>query len=551
MAKDDQVRRRILEAAAEVFAENGYAGTKIEMIARRAGVSTHKVKRLTGRRSELFAEVMAQKATSQAAERVAAAAADPLAEPPFAVLLEAVAEIFAAPERSWNPLELEALAQARHHKDVRGLESSRIQQRWNNMRAVTKQARDVGALDSNVNADAFVHFALALSVGLAVVDPVVKNQPSQEQWNALMARIGSALAPQVMSLKPAPGLRKEWRLRIDIPNRAGALAALIRALSTLQLYVVATSVLAVTDEFRTIDLAVTLPEEVSADTLLAAAMSAGTNGFVTPGSPDDGLDLPTRVLDGATELMINPGAAPMAAAMLVEADRYEVTDATEGEDDSARVLRLQWTMDRHVVLHRDWAPFARVEKTRASALLRLATAISSMRGDSNASGWVAPVKGGGTVWIRLARPEDADAISAMHDRSSEESRYRRYLQSGNARSDLHLRWLSGGHRGATLVVMSETGAIVGLGNVFPDGPQDAHAAEIAMLIEDDYQGLGIGTRLLRHMLDLAEHLGFQEVVGTVLASNTPMLHLLEATGLAWVRTTEDGFVTMRAPLYVG
>ena len=551
MAKDEQVRRRILTAAAEVFAENGYSGTKIDMIARRAGVSTHKVKRLTGRRSDLFAEVMAEKATSQAAERVAAAAADPDAEPPFAVLLEAVAEIFAAPERSWNPLELEALAQAHHHKDVRNLEASRIQQRWVNMKEVTQQARAVGALDPTVNADAFVHFALALSVGLAVVDPVVKQQPSQEQWNALMARIGSAMAPHTFSLEPSTGPRKEWRLRIDVPNRAGALASLIRVLSTLQLYVVATTVLAVTDDYRTIDLAVTLPQDVSADTLLSAAMSAGTNGYVTTGTPEDAQDLPTRVLDGATELMINPGSAPIAAAMLVEADRFEVTDATQGEDDSARVLRLQWTLDRHVVLHRDWAPFAKVEKTRASALLRLATAISSMRGDSNASGWVAPVKGGGTVWIRLARSEDADAISAMHDRSSEESRYRRYLQAGNARSDLHLRWLSGGHRGATLVVMSETGDIVGLGNVFPDGPQDAHTAEIAMLIEDDYQGLGIGTRLLRHMLDLADHLGFEEIVGTVLAGNTPMLHLLEAAGLNWTRSTEEGFVTMRAPLYSG
>jgi hypothetical protein len=37
------------------------------------------------------------------------------------------------------------------------------------------------------------------------------------------------------------------------------------------------------------------------------------------------------------------------------------------------------------------------------------------------------MKLGGTVWIRLARPEDSDAVAAMHERCSESSLYRRYL----------------------------------------------------------------------------------------------------------------------------
>jgi RimJ/RimL family protein N-acetyltransferase len=505
---------------------------------------------LVGGRGRLFAEVIAAKLTSEAGDRLAAAAATPEAEPPLAVLLEAAGEIFAAPQRSWNVLELEALTRAHRDEDVRALESARVCERWSNMKTVIEQARRAGGIDDDIDDGAFVHFALALSVGLAMVGPVADRQPSQASWNALMARIGAAFAPAELLLIAEHEARTPWRLRVDIPDRPGGLALLIRALSTLHVHVVATAMLASGGGTRTIDLAVTVPEKVSADTLLAAAMAAGSNGHLTQGLPEDSLDLPTRVLDFATELVTNPGSAPLAAATLVGADHFEVTDATEGEDDDADVLRLQWTAARHVVLHRDWAPFAGAEKTRASALLRLAAGLSRIAGDAEALGWVVPIKGGATVWIRLARPEDADAVAAMHERCSPQSRYLRYLSGANEWRDISLRRLSGGHRGATLVVMSEEGAIVGLGNVFPAEPDDGHGAEIAVIVEDAYQGRVIGSRLLRHMLELAERIGFQEVVAIVLAQNTTMLRVLEATRLEWTRELEEAVVTMRAPLPV-
>ena len=549
VTRSDEVRRRIVDAAADLFAEHGYGGTKLAMVAERAGVSPRTVHRLTGGRDQLFALVIATKLTSEAADRVASAAADPEATPPLAVLIDAAAQIFAAPEFGWSVLELEALTRAHRDDGVRALVSDRLDKRRANMRAVVGQARRAGGLDLDVDDDALVHLALALSVGLAVVDPVA-SRPSSANWNALMARIGASVAPSELLLANEYVARKPWRLRIDVPDRPGGLARLVRALSTLHAYVVGTSVLATGDGIRTIDLAVTVPEKISAQTLLAAAMAAGSNGHVTEGSLDDDLDLPTRVLDGATELVTNPGSAPLAAAALVEADRFEVTDATEGEDDAAGVLRLQWTPDRHVVLHRDWAPFARAEQTRASALLRLAAAIAGSEGDVRALGWVEPVQGDGTVWIRLGRPEDADAVAAMHERCSEQTLYRRYLTGVAEWRDLSLRRLTGGHRGATLVVMSEDGSIIGLGNVFPDEPGDDHAAELAVIIEDDYQGRGIGTRLLRHMLELARRLGIQLVVATLLAENAEMLSVLEATGLVWTRELENSVLTMRAPLPV-
>lgn len=103
---------------------------------------------------------------------------------------------------------------------------------------------------------------------------------------------------------------------------------------------------------------------------------------------------------------------------------------------------------------------AQAEKTRASALLRLAVALARANGEADAGAWVEDLKNGATVWIRLACPEYADAVAAMHERCSQQTLDRRYPQPLSQWRGLNLRRLSCGHRGAALVVMSEEGTIV-------------------------------------------------------------------------------------------
>lgn len=547
MVTDDELRARIVEAAAGVFAEHGYGGTRVRMVAARAGVSPRTVRRLTGGRAALFEVVMEQRVTSTAAERFAAAAADPAAMPPLAVILATAQDVFVAPERSWEVLELEALTRARVDDDLRAIEAGRIRRRRHNVNTLVAQVRSGGGLDDDVTDDAVVLFSMALSAGLALLDPVTEARPTTGEWAALMARIGASLAPDDMLLEPEFAAdRRPWRVRVDVSDRPGGLIRLMRAMGALHAYTVSVSVIGAEDGFRTFDLALSAPPGVSADAILAAAMSAGRNAYVTQGRPEDALDLLTRALDGAAELVTNPGRAPMGASRLARADSYEVVDAAEGPADRTDLLRLQWTPERHVLLHRSWAPFARAERTRASAALRLSAAIAAMAGDVNALGWVEPIKDG-AVWVRLAVPEDADAVAAMHERCSERTRYLRYVATTDWR-EVQLRRLSGGHAGATLVAVNDHGAIVGLGNVFPERPGDRHTAEIAVLVEDALQGRGIGSALIRRQLQMAARLGFAEVMGEVLAENRGMLHVLGRTGLSWSHSISAGVSTLRAPL---
>ncbi len=547
MVDDDEARQHIVDAAAKLFAVHGYGGTDVRMVAKEADVPIRTVRRLTGTRAELFKRVMATRVTSRAAEQLAEAVADPGASPPLAALLTAAQEIFTAPARSWDVLELEALTRANLDDDLRTIESARIQRRVNNLKAIIKQSSTAGGVDPDVDADALAHFTLALSAGLAIIDPVIGSRPRLEHWNALMARIGTSVAPADMLLLPEHEAGARWRVRIDIPDRPGGLARLVRAMGSLHMSTVSAQVVGSGDGTRTIDLALISPAQVSQDAILAAALSAGSNAYITVGTAADGVDTPTRTLDFASELVRTPSWGPQAAARLVEADHVEVQGAAEGEDDSVNVMRLQWTPDLHVVLRRNWAPFAGAEQTRASALLRLSAAIADRAGEEDEFHWVEPIRNG-TAWIRLAHPDDARAITEMHHRCSERSRYLRYFSLRDWR-DVQLRRLAGGHRGATLVAMSEPGKVVALGNVFPEGPEDQRTrAEVAIIVEDAYQGRGLGTALFRRQLQMAQRLGFSEVTAVVLAENKGMLHLLKTSGLTWTSSISSGIATMRAAL---
>ena len=542
----DELRQVIIDAAAELFAQHGYEAVGVRQVAQAAGVSQYRVRNETGGRAELFASVMAEKVSSDAASQIAHAVEAPNETPPLAAIVAAGAAVFASPERSWDLLELEALTRSHRDEQLREIETERIQARWDNMRTVVERVRAAGGVDQDVDDAALTHFAVALSAGLALVDPVITDQPQQAAWDSLMARIGIAMAPVDMLLEADHEARSYWRLFIDVPDRPGGVDRFIRAMATLHGYTLALDVVGSHDGIRTLDMRMTAPGSVTEETLLAAALSAGTNAYITRGSPDDALDLTTSLLDGSAELISNPGWAPFAAMRMVSADQVDVVKATKGAKDASDVLRLQWTPERHVLLRRQWAPFTRVEQARASALLRLSAAIAVAAGDPDAQGWVEQVKDG-TVWIRLAHPDDADAVTAMHQRCSDRTLYLRYVSPGDWQ-EIQMRRLTGGHSGATLVATGPDGTVIGLGNVFPERPDDEHSAEIALLVEDAHHGEGIGTALLRSQLRMAERMGFQEVVAVVLADNAAMTRMLERTGLTWSKEYEEGTLTLRAPI---
>jgi RimJ/RimL family protein N-acetyltransferase len=275
-----------------------------------------------------------------------------------------------------------------------------------------------------------------------------------------------------------------------------------------------------------IDAILKAPQIMDRATLRQAIDSVGKDVIVASGNENDTVDVATRVLRLSSVLATTPAFAPQAAADLVLAQSWEVVEATSGENSTEHVLRLQWTLDHHVILRRERAPFTQIEYQRASALLELVEALITASGVTSEYGWVDELTDNKPVLVRLARPEDTSAVEQLHKRSSEKSIYQRYFTPKNSWREENLRRVSGGHRGVTLVVTDRSNRLMALANVFPLSATDLHTGEIAYLVEDQFQGLGIGNILLEHSQDLAARLGFTKLVAYVLTDNAVMRKML-------------------------
>ena len=530
-------RQRILAAAADLFESRGIAETSRRDVAQAAGVATRSVHALADDRSALLALVTSALSFPPTSQRIQDQAAG-AGEEPHSSLLAAARDALGAPASVWDVIELQAVALAPFNDELGIVVRERIALRWDAARAVVAQLRGEGGVDATIDDDAAALHLLAVGAGLALLDGFTPRTVDGTSWASLTARLLESLAAIDPPGRTYEGPERPWRIRVVAPATPSATARVLRVLALLGSDVVTLFTHAQDDGSQLIDLIASAPETLERDDLARALATAGRRILVSPGVHEDEHDLVTRILDAAAELVVHPERTPRAAADLVLADSWTVEPATEGADASSDVMRLQWTPDHHVVLRREGAPFVAVERARASALLRLVEAVAAAPEGTGGFGWVEYLRDGTQVVIRLARPEDAEAVATMHERSSEATRYQRYFSPITDWREDQLRRVAGGHRGATLVAINWRGDIVGLGNVFPDRPGDTSTAEIATIVEDTWQRRGLGGRLLEHLVELARRQGFDTIVALVLASNTGMMRLLERLDVEWTRDTD-------------
>ena len=85
--------------------------------------------------------------------------------------------------------------------------------------------------------------------------------------------------------------------------------------------------------------------------------------------------------------------------------------------------------------------------------------------------------------------------------------------------------------------------VVGIGQYGVD--RKAHTAEAAFVVQDDYQGKGIGTELLSYLTFLAKKQGLMGFTAEVLVENEPMLRLFEGMGFDIQKRTEERVYELR------
>ncbi|MFF3865164.1 GNAT family N-acetyltransferase [Micromonospora sp. NPDC001898] len=155
---------------------------------------------------------------------------------------------------------------------------------------------------------------------------------------------------------------------------------------------------------------------------------------------------------------------------------------------------------------------------------------------------------GTTVGLRPIRPDDAPGIVAMHSRFSERTRYLRYFSPYPRIPERDLRrFVVVDHRDREAFVVLAADRIVAVGRYERLGPQ-APEAEVAFVVEDAYQGRGIGSVLLEHLADAARRAGIVRFVAEVLPANGAMLRVFADFGYQVQRQYADGVVHLSFPI---
>ncbi len=182
-------RERLLAAAADVFAERGYDGTRVADIAAVAGVSNGALYAHFDSKAELLVAALRAHGQRQLADMVAAEPGRPITD----VLLE-VGRGLRRRRDTRGYLIVEALVAARRDADVAKPMRDLHTERTGGLAELMRAAQAGGPIDPALSPEAIAHFCLLLAMGSALITPDLHDIGDAE-WAALLRRLTAALAP--------------------------------------------------------------------------------------------------------------------------------------------------------------------------------------------------------------------------------------------------------------------------------------------------------------------------------------------------------------------
>jgi AcrR family transcriptional regulator len=183
-----ETRERLLQAAAEVFAERGYDGTRVADIAAAAGVSNGALYAHFGSKADLLVAALHAHGRPVLSDLLAA-------DPSRSIMDVLLIVGRSLPHRTdaHGRLVVEALAAARRDAEVARPMREHIGERADWITALVRAAQADGELDPALSPGAIAHFCLLLAMGSALVGPDLHAVGDQE-WTALLSRVLSALS---------------------------------------------------------------------------------------------------------------------------------------------------------------------------------------------------------------------------------------------------------------------------------------------------------------------------------------------------------------------
>ena len=188
-------RDRLLQAAAEVFAERGYEGAAVSDIARRAGFTTGAIYSRFRDKAELLLEVVRGALAEEQAAALSAASAGVYAElgDRFATFAAPLLDDAGARDRA---LVFEAHAAARRNPDVGALLQDFQRSQFVALAQLVRDAQDQGEIARGVDAEVVAALFMSIPLGLVLLELTGIDLPGPDAWAALAGHMATALRPE-------------------------------------------------------------------------------------------------------------------------------------------------------------------------------------------------------------------------------------------------------------------------------------------------------------------------------------------------------------------
>ena len=156
---------------------------------------------------------------------------------------------------------------------------------------------------------------------------------------------------------------------------------------------------------------------------------------------------------------------------------------------------------------------------------------------------------GTQVALRPIRSEDESALTALYERLSPQTAYQRFFTVMRRLPPdwAHILANVDYDRRMAITAIGPDGKLIGVARYAYD--ERTQEAEIAIVIEDRWQGRGLGKGLLGELIGHAEGKGIRRLRAYVLADNPRMLKLIRSVTTIVDRKLESGVVSLLlAPL---
>ncbi len=166
---------------------------------------------------------------------------------------------------------------------------------------------------------------------------------------------------------------------------------------------------------------------------------------------------------------------------------------------------------------------------------------------------VVTLRDGTPVTIRAIRPDDAPRLQALHARLSAESIFLRFLGQLKTLPLEEAQRLAHVDYEKSMALVATPGQdgeepIIGVARYAASNQAEPDAAEAAIVVDDAFQGRGLGSLLLDRLVKYARAHGIRYFLATVYHSNAEIMRFIQRSGLPSEKRREAGVWEVRVRL---